>query len=329
MQSFLIVLLFIAATWAQDISTAVINGETIAQDDPNIVIKNDIYDPSGSTWTWRYNTESESEPPHRDLGQSFTTHESFHLDKIYVEIENELTSPKEHLAACENAPFTLKLFEFVMVGDLEPLATVAEFSGTLPAKLDSNEIVSNLFTVLEIDIPNTLLEAEKVYAFLLCFDEMRDNQTLNLNKTHASDYYMEGAMLYRVFDGSQGRENVMVYNWSHPGGNPSRDLNVWIIKGEAPAAVAQSAPAQFKLSQNYPNPFNPSTEIEYTLQSPQTVKLQVFNSRGMHVSTVVNQYQSAGTHRIQFNAEQLPSGQYFYQLKTEKQILTRRMLLLK
>ncbi len=329
MRNLFIVLLLVASSWAQDITTAVINGETIDQNDPNIVIKNDIYDPTGSTWTWRYNTESESEPPHRDLGQSFTTHESFHLDKIYVEIENEITSPKEHLAACENAPFTLKLYEFAMVGDLEPLATVAEYSGTLPAKLDSNEIVGNLFTVLEIDIPNTQLEAEKVYAFLLCFDEMQDNQTLNLNKTHATDYYTDGAMLYRVFDGSQGRENVMAYNWSHPGGNPSRDLNFWIIKGEAPAGVEQDASITFRLAQNYPNPFNPTTQIEYSLPAAQNVKLQIFNSRGEQISTLVNRYQSAGTHRIQFNADNLPSGQYFYQLKTEKHNSTRRMLLLK
>ena len=328
-----LILLILAASicWSQDISTAVIDGQSVDIEDPNLEIFNDIYDPEGSCWTWRYQTDSESDPPHRDLGQSFTPKRDFTIDKICVEIENELTSSQEHLTACQDAPFTMIIYEFPEVGSLEPSAEVVRYSGTLPAVLDSNEIVGNLFTLLEMDIPATPVQAGKVYAFLLCFDEMRDNQTLNLNKTHATDYYMDGAMLYRLFDGTAGRENVSVYEWNHPGSNANRDLNFWIFRGEEATAVSGShaEPKHFQLAQNFPNPFNPETQIEYTLIKPQQVKLQIFNTQGQYIETLVDERQSAGVHTVTFEAQQLPSGIYFYRLETEIKNQMRRMLLLK
>jgi phosphatidylserine/phosphatidylglycerophosphate/cardiolipin synthase-like enzyme len=90
----------------------------------------------------------------------------------------------------------------------------------------------------------------------------------------------------------------------------------------------------FSLIQNYPNPFNPSTLIKYNV--PQTfnsggsfVNLTVYNSMGEEVEVLVNQKQSAGNYEIAFNAENLSSGIYFYCLRSNKNMLTKKMLLLK
>ncbi len=68
--------------------------------------------------------------------------------------------------------------------------------------------------------------------------------------------------------------------------------------------------------QNYPNPFNPSTTISYETNINGFVSLKVYDALGREINTLVNEYQSAGNHKINFNGAQLPSGVYFYRLIT-------------
>lgn len=70
----------------------------------------------------------------------------------------------------------------------------------------------------------------------------------------------------------------------------------------------------FELRQNYPNPFNPTTKIGYFLKSSSIVKLIVYNSLGQEVSVLINKKQHAGFYEISFDASDLPSGVYYYQL---------------
>ena len=96
-------------------------------------------------------------------------------------------------------------------------------------------------------------------------------------------------------------------------------------------------PGGFVLYQNYPNPFNPSTTIKYTLPvletlhatSQQLVQLKVYDVLGREVATLVNEKQSPGNYEVTFNAVGLPSGIYFYKLKTDKFVKTQKMILLK
>lgn len=88
-------------------------------------------------------------------------------------------------------------------------------------------------------------------------------------------------------------------------------------------------PVAFALGQNYPNPFNPSTTIEFALPSAGRVKLEVFNVLGQLVNAPVDRQMDAGTHQIEFNAEKLPSGIYFYRLSSPFGTETRKMVLLK
>ncbi len=98
-------------------------------------------------------------------------------------------------------------------------------------------------------------------------------------------------------------------------------------------AVAQygssNLPSSFSLKQNYPNPFNPSTMIEYNVPKESNVKLQVYDILGRLVATLVNENKAAGKYSVNFNASNLSSGVYIYQLSTPIQILTKKMMLLK
>ena len=89
-------------------------------------------------------------------------------------------------------------------------------------------------------------------------------------------------------------------------------------------------PKEFKLYQNYPNPFNSQTQIHYSLPQESTVTLRVFDILGRRVSTIVhNEKQIAGNYEIFYNASNLSSGAYFYNLQTEYFTEVKKLLLIK
>jgi hypothetical protein len=87
--------------------------------------------------------------------------------------------------------------------------------------------------------------------------------------------------------------------------------------------------SSYLLEQNYPNPFNPTTTIGFGIQNKSNVKITVLNSIGEEVAVVLNEEKEPGFHQVEFNATGLPSGVYFYQLKSGDFIQTKKMILLR
>ncbi len=83
------------------------------------------------------------------------------------------------------------------------------------------------------------------------------------------------------------------------------------------------------LFQNYPNPFNPKTTINYTLSQSGLIKVKVYDILGNEIAVLVNEEQSAGNYKIEFDAGNRSSGIYFYRLESEGKFLTKKMLLIK
>jgi len=90
-----------------------------------------------------------------------------------------------------------------------------------------------------------------------------------------------------------------------------------------------SVVTEYNLSQNYPNPFNPSTTIIWQSPVAGNQTLKVYDVLGNEVATLVNEYKSAGSHEIDFNASSLSSGIYFYRLTAVSFVQTKKMLLIK
>lgn len=90
-----------------------------------------------------------------------------------------------------------------------------------------------------------------------------------------------------------------------------------------------SIPANYNLYQNYPNPFNPVTTIKYDLVKNGNVKLAVYDILGREITILVNEQQQPGRYEVQFNASNLSSGVYIYQLISDEYISSKKMILIK
>ena len=93
--------------------------------------------------------------------------------------------------------------------------------------------------------------------------------------------------------------------------------------------VVKLEPLEFKLLQNYPNPFNPSTKICFTLPEACKIKIQIINLLGEKVKTLVDENKEAGYHEIDFNANKMSSGIYFYIMNAGSYSGTKKMILIK
>jgi subtilisin family serine protease len=91
----------------------------------------------------------------------------------------------------------------------------------------------------------------------------------------------------------------------------------------------QVIPTTYTLSQNYPNPFNPSTRITYDILDPVNVKIIVYNGLGQKISKIVDSFHTKGRYSIQFNAEALPAGIYYYKIQSKYFSEVKKMVLLK
>lgn len=110
-------------------------------------------------------------------------------------------------------------------------------------------------------------------------------------------------------------------------GNPGK-----IYKMDAMVGVQQISdeiPEEYYLSQNYPNPFNPSTKINFKIPLSGFVKINIYNTLGKEIKTIIKEYMNAGSYEIQFDAVDLRSGVYFYKIETDKFIAVNKMMLIR
>lgn len=134
-------------------------------------------------------------------------------------------------------------------------------------------------------------------------------------------------------DAASGREAILsystlnndnswinMYNWTHTWIGPN-----WTTGITQGATIAKT----FELTQNYPNPFNPTTNIRYSIPNAGAVSVKVFDVLGREVKDLVNQYQSAGSYTVDFNAAHLSSGMYIYKLESGSSVSVKKMMLIK
>ena len=98
--------------------------------------------------------------------------------------------------------------------------------------------------------------------------------------------------------------------------------------------VITPVPTEFALQQNYPNPFNPITTINYDLPKSAHVQLVIYDILGREVRSLINQEQQAGYYSFNWNSKDnfgrpVSAGVYFYQIRSQEFVKTKKMILLK
>ncbi len=115
----------------------------------------------------------------------------------------------------------------------------------------------------------------------------------------------------------------IIFNGSAP------DLGAFEYNAFDAVEKNNNTPSSFSLYQNFPNPFNPSTTIKFNIDKTGIVRLCIYDMLGKKVIELLNGNMSKGEHSIVFNSRNLSSGIYFYQLQQEKNIISKKMILLK
>ena len=126
------------------------------------------------------------------------------------------------------------------------------------------------------------------------------------------------------------RINGELLNEELKSGEEIRVTNNKLTSIEVTGSITGGFPVSYELFQNYPNPFNPSTVIEFSLpENVGNVKLSIYNALGEKVAELVNTALTAGKYQYQWAAKDVATGMYIYELRTDKFVSVKKMLLLK
>ncbi len=238
-------------------------------------------------------------------------------------------------------------------GGWQTWSTVTSNSFNLQAGTHTIKLVveSGLFSINKFDVypPNTAPSINLLYP--TGGEQLASGNIINIKWTSALVNQVEigyttngGTSWSFITTGTEARFGV--WRWKVPS-ITSTDCKIIIfnkdnvsIKDSSKSSFSISSsinavennsntPMHFSLDQNYPNPFNPTTSISFQLSKSGFVTLKVFDVLGNVVSTLVNGYKSEGKYSINFDASHLTSGIYYYQLRAEKFLSTKKMLLMK
>ncbi len=221
---------------------------------------------------------------------------------IYVKIKHHINNIRDYLdsLAIGNRPFKAKLLYY--------LAGLSLHEGNYNiARILYNKIIN--------DFPHSreAIDArfEKFFAALNIAENrehagqlLSELQALGIND---DDFLMRLEMAEYLYSGSSS---------SHMSKPSSSNETVIEIK-------------EYALFDNFPNPFNPVTTINYQLPLNGLVTLKVYDILGKEVAILVNEQKSKGRYTVKFNASNLASGVYIYQLRINEYVSSKKMLLLK
>lgn len=186
---------------------------------------------------------------------------------------------------------------------------------------------------------------------LKSFEAVVNGDDVILKWTTSSEINNRGFNIERITSDESDLQIWELLGFIDGNGTTSEFINYSFIDREAPAGKVQyrlkqidydgtfkyskilevevKSPNSFVLFQNYPNPFNPNTIISW--QSPAGVwqSLKVYDILGNEITTLVDEYKPVGKYEIEFSGQDLPSGVYFYEVKSGDFSDTKSMLLLK
>lgn len=118
---------------------------------------------------------------------------------------------------------------------------------------------------------------------------------------------------------------IIAVDFSGNRSKPSKEIAVILTEVKENGVI----PDKFFLYQNYPNPFNNSTNFTFDIPEKGKITLSIYDTQGRKIATIINEELGAGRYTFNFDAQNLPSGIYFYKLESPKFNSIKKMILLK
>lgn len=177
-------------------------------------------------------------------------------------------------------------------------------------------ICSGIKDTILFDVPSKI----KSYYYHLSVPHTSSGTEIELAENFGQTYYFEYYSSYT--------QSHYLYAWLKGciiDGIIYGDTSLTIGNNHTPEQI----PENFSLKQNFPNPFNPETKIKFELMQNCFTSLKIYDITGREVSTLVNMYLNAGEYTFKWNASNIQSGVYFYQLKAGEFTETKKMVLTK
>jgi len=182
------------------------------------------------------------------------------------------------------------------------------------------------FVVMDFAAP---LYSRNSFGYVYAKSVGQDYITMSFSSLYGSDYFLTtysttiGIRRYaRNGGGTSGSSSLVGYFID---GVMFGDTSVVTAVQEQ----ASDSPEEFALEQNFPNPFNPSTTIQFHLPRASFVTLKIHNLLGEEIATLVHEQRAAGEYRVQWQAENLPSGVYVYRLQAGEHLQSKKLVLLR
>jgi hypothetical protein len=156
-----------------------------------------------------------------------------------------------------------------------------------------------------------------------------DSSPVHLNENNKISNVPEGQSSFEDSHAKVGYKYYYVVTAMYNIGESGTSNETSIIVTHIEPFVEGQIPDTYSLSQNYPNPFNPTTTIEFGLPDKEFVTLKIFNTIGQEKGTLMKENLSAGIYKFRWDANDLPSGMYYYQLKAGEFQDVKKMVLIK
>ncbi|MCU7490626.1 MAG: T9SS type A sorting domain-containing protein [Bacteroidota bacterium] len=151
---------------------------------------------------------------------------------------------------------------------------------------------------------------------------------ISMNGKDGSKRCVSGSLDVKKFEGRNLRLKLVIEDGINAGwGLMERVLNA--EEEKEIEKISSEKVTDYAMSQNYPNPFNPSTIISYQLPKASKVTLRIYDVLGKEVTTLVDEVKGEGKYSVEFNASNLPSGIYVYEIRANDFVKSGKMMLLK